>query len=290
MRSQGYRATLARSSPTTRRSSRRGLLAHGVARGDRVGIWSPNRYEWVVAQFACARIGAILVNINPAYKTAELEYALAQSGDEPAAPRARLSHERLRRHARRGAPAPARRCARPSSFDDDWAAARRRRPRRPTGELAAREARCRSTTRSTSSTPRAPPASPRARRSRTTTSSTTATSSAARCRLAERDRVCIPVPFYHCFGMVLGNLACVAHGASMVVPGEAFDAGRVLETVAAERCTSLYGVPTMFIAELDHPRLRRARSDVAAHRHHGRLALPGRGDAPGAETHAHAAR
>ena len=77
---------------------------------------------------------------------------------------------------------------------------------------------------------------------------------------AERDRVCIPVPFYHCFGMVMGNLACVAHGAAMVIPGEAFDAGRVLETVAAERCTALYGVPTMFIAELDHPRFADVRS------------------------------
>ena len=78
-------------------------------------------------------------------------------------------------------------------------------------------------------------------------------------RYTERDRVCIPVPFYHCFGMVLGNLACTTHGACMVVPGEAFDPLAVLEAVQAERCTSLYGVPTMFIAELDHPRVRRVR-------------------------------
>ena len=99
-------------------------------------------------------------------------------------------------------------------------------------------------------------------------------------RYTERDRVCIPVPLYHCFGMVIGNLACITHGAAMVFPGEGFDPLATLETVAEERCTSLYGVPTMFIAELEHPRVRRLRSDEPAHRHHGRRALPDRGDAP----------
>ena len=82
-------------------------------------------------------------------------------------------------------------------------------------------------------------------------------------RLTEQDRLCIPVPFYHCFGMVLGNLACVTHGACMVIPGEGFDALATLETVAEERCTGLHGVPTMFIAELEHPRFRRVRPVAA---------------------------
>ena len=110
------------------------------------------------------------------------------------------------------------------------------------------------TTRSTSSTRPAPPASPRARRCRTTTCSTTRTSSHARCTTPSATASCVPVPFYHCFGMVLGNLACATHGACMVVPGEAFDRPRPCSRRSqAERCTSLYGVPTMFIAELEHP-------------------------------------
>ena len=138
-----------------------------------------------------------------------------------------------------------------------------------------------STTRSTSSSPAAPPARPRAPRSPTTTSSTTASSSARRRRLAPEDRVCIPVPLYHCFGMVLGNLACLTHGAAMVYPGGGFDPLAVLQTVHEERCTALYGVPTMFIAELGHPEFASLRPLLPAHRHHGRLALPDRGHAPG---------
>ena len=214
-------------------------------------------------QYATARIGAILVNINPAYKAAELEYALDTGRREPARAGARLPRTRLRRDARRG-PAGCPRCATRScsrtTGTRSWPRAtrvERRRARRARGR------RCSSTTRSTSSTRRARPAARRARRSRTTTSSTTRTSSAGRCGYTEHDRVCVPVPFYHCFGMVLGNLACVTHGACMVVPGESFDAAAVLETVQAERCTSLYGVPTMFIAELADPRLRAVRPVAA---------------------------
>ena len=97
-------------------------------------------------------------------------------------------------------------------------------------------------------------------------------------RLTEKDRICIPVPLYHCFGMVMGNLASVTLGATMVYPGEGFDPLATLQTIEQEKCTALYGVPTMFIAELDHPRIRQIRSVVAAHRHHGRRALPDRGD------------
>ena len=103
-------------------------------------------------------------------------------------------------------------------------------------------------------------------------------------RLTPEDRLCIPVPLYHCFGMVMGNLAAVTHGAAMVYPGEGFDPLATLQTVESERCTALYGVPTMFIAELDHPDFDALRSVVAAHRHHGRRALPDRGDAARAST------
>ena len=107
---------------------------------------------------------------------------------------------------------------------------------------------------------------------------------------SEVDRLCIPVPLYHCFGMVLGNLVCITHGATMVYPDEGFDAESVLETVAGERCTALHGVPTMFIAMLEHPRFRALRPDEPAHRHDGRRALPDRADAEGDRAHAHARR
>ena len=109
-------------------------------------------------------------------------------------------------------------------------------------------------------------------------------------RFTEHDRLCIPVPFYHCFGMVLGNLACVTHGATMVVPGEGFDPLLALQTVQAERCTALHGVPTMFIAMLEHPALRRIRPLDPAHRHHGRRALPDRSDEAGHRADAHATK
>ena len=106
-------------------------------------------------------------------------------------------------------------------------------------------------------------------------------------RLTPDDRLCIPVPYYHCFGMVLGNLACVTHGSCMVSPSEGFDPLATLETVQAERCTGLHGVPTMFIAMLEHPEFGRFDLATPAHRHHGRLAVPGRGHAEGRRPHAH---
>ena len=125
---------------------------------------------------------------------------------------------------------------------------------------------------------------------RTATSSTTATSSARAARYTEEDRVCIPVPFYHCFGMVMGNLGCTTHGATMVIPAPAFEPERDARGGRAqERCTALYGVPTMFIAELDHPRFADYDLVVAAHRDHGRLAVPGRGHEAACIDHMHMA-
>jgi fatty-acyl-CoA synthase len=252
VRAQKYRATYHQLWDLTTAIAR-GLIAHGVQRGDRVGIWSPNRFEWVVLQYATSRIGAILVNINPAYKTAELEYVLKQSGTSilvlARAFRSSdyvgmLAEVRGRCHDLRVA----------LVLEDDWDLLEQS-GRHVTAEtLAERE----------SSLQFDDPINIQY------TSGTTGFPKGATLshhnvlnngyfvgemiRLTEHDRLCIPVPFYHCFGMVMGNLACTSHGAAMVVAGEAFDALATLETVAEERCTALYGVPTMFIAELEHPK------------------------------------
>jgi fatty-acyl-CoA synthase len=231
-------------------SCARGLLALGVERGDRVGIWSPNNAEWVVLQFATARIGAILVNINPAYRRHELEYALRQSGCSLLVLAAGFRDADYV-EILNGTHTPA--LERRLVIGPDW------------NDLLERAAEV--------------PAQALAERVRELdfdqpiniqyTSGTTGFPKGATLShhnilnngffigealgYTESDRVCIAVPFYHCFGMVLGNLAVVSHGACIVIPSEAFQARAVLETVAEERCTSLYGVPTMFIAELNEP-------------------------------------
>jgi fatty-acyl-CoA synthase len=229
----------------------RALLAHGVARGERVGIWSPNRYEWVVTQLACARVGAILVNLNPAYKTSEIEYALRQSSTSV------LVHARAFRTSDYAAMVKE---VRPRLFalrlcvciDDDWDALIARGETVPIAELHAREAALQLddaiNIQYTSGTTGFPKGATLSHHNILNNGYFVGRA----CGYTEHDRVCIPVPFYHCFGMVMGVLACVASGAAIIVPDEAFDAGKVLAAVAAEKCTSLYGVPTMFIAELDH--------------------------------------
>ena len=252
VRSQGFRATYLQLWNKTTEAAR-GLLALGVAKGDRVGVWSPNRWEWVVLQFATARVGAILVNINPAYKTAELEYALRQSGISvmclakafrAADYVAMLEEVRPRLPALRDV----------IVIDDDFDKLLGAGAFVSDDRLAEREASLEFddpiNIQYTSGTTGFP-------KGATLTHHNILNNGyfvARGCAHTEQDRVCIPVPFYHCFGMVMGNLGCTSHGAAMVIPGEAFDPVAVLETVAAERCTSLYGVPTMFIAELDHPR------------------------------------
>jgi fatty-acyl-CoA synthase len=250
-RHQGYRASYAELWEQSGVAAR-GLIARGVGQGDRVGIWSPNRYEWVIVQYATARIGAILVNINPAYKTAELEYALNQSG---------VSFLVLARSFRTadyvGMLAEVRdRCPELREalvIEDGWQALLQEAMRVSPADLAAREARQQFddaiNIQYTSGTTGFPKGATLSHHSILNNGFFIGEA----LRYTERDRVCIPVPFYHCFGMVLGNLACTTHGAAMVVPGEAFDPLAVMETVQEERCTSLYGVPTMFIGELDHP-------------------------------------
>ncbi len=251
VRDQGYRATHDELWDQVSRAAR-GLMARGVEKGDRVGIWAPNRSEWIVIQYATARIGAILVNINPAYKTSELEYALKQSGVSLL-----VTAQGFRKNDYVAMIEEVRdRCPELRSvlvLDHEWNELLEASSAVSEDELAEREASL-------------DPSDPI---NIQYTSGTTgfpkgATLShenilnngyfvAQRCEYSENDRVCIPVPFYHCFGMVLANLACMTTGACAVVPGEVFDPAAVLQTVEEERCTSLYGVPTMFIAELDLP-------------------------------------
>ncbi len=229
------------------------LLASGVAKGDRVGIWAINCAEWVLVQYATARIGAIMVNINPAYRTHEVEFVLNQAGISVLF--ASVGHKSSDYRAMvdqvgAGARSCARSCTSATRAGTRCCGAGRPTCTRTCGPAGAS---CPATTPSTSSTPRARPASPRAPPSPTTTSSTTVISSGESITYTEQDRVCIPVPFYHCFGMVMGNLAVTSHGACMVIPAPSFDPAATLKAVQRERCTSLYGVPTMFIAELNLP-------------------------------------
>ena len=252
VRQQNYRATYRELWDQTTQAAR-GLLAHGVRKGDRVGIWSPNRAEWVVIQYATARIGAILVNINPAYKTAELRYALQQSG---------ITLLLLARAFRTSDYVGMLREVRPDCpdlreslvLDDDWHGLLRDGERVDASEVSAIESSLQFddaiNIQYTSGTTGFPKGATLSHHNILNNGFFIGEA----LRYSEHDRVCIPVPFYHCFGMVLGNLACTTHGSTMVVPGESYEPLAVMETVQAERCTSLYGVPTMFIGELDHPR------------------------------------
>ncbi len=248
-----------------------GLLALGLEPGDRVGIWSPNNAEWVVTQLATAKAGLILVNINPAYRTHELEFALNKVGC-----RALVTATRFKTSdyaAMLGELAPELASSPPG---------RLRSARLPRLEAVIQVGGEGAGTLPFAEVARAGDGAARARLAELATrlqfdepiniqftSGTTGAPKGATLthhtilnngffvgeaqRLAPEDRVCIPVPLYHCFGMVLGNLACITHGAAMVYPGGGFDPGAVLATVHEERCTALYGVPTMFIAELEHP-------------------------------------
>lgn len=252
VRHQGYRITYRQLWDATSEIAK-GLLANGVQKGDRVGVWSPNRFEWVILQYATARIGAILVNINPAYKATELEYVLNQSGSSVL-----LLARRFRQTDYVATLQEVRsRCPQlRQSFvlEDDWNKLREAAARVSDAELADREAMLQFddaiNIQYTSGTTGFPKGAMLSHHNILNNGFWTGLQLA----YTEKDRVCIPVPFYHCFGMVLANLACTPFGACMVVPSESYDPLAVLETVQAEKCTSLYGVPTMFIAELEHPR------------------------------------
>lgn len=228
----------------------RALIASGVMVGDRVGLWSPNRYEWVLAQFATARIGAIMVCLNPAYRTSELEFTVRQSGCSMllAAPEFRTSDYRAMWNEV-SATCPS--VTHAIFFEStEWHELLARADEVSAGELAAREAsldhRQPINIQYTSGTTGLPKGATLTHRNILNNGFFVGEA----CRFTEHDRVCIPVPFYHCFGMVMGNLGSLTHGACMVIPNDAFDPVTVLQTVHDERCTVLYGVPTMFIAEL----------------------------------------
>ncbi len=249
-----------------------GLLALGIGRGDRVGIWAPNRAEWLYVQFGTARIGAILVNINPAYRTSELEYALNKVGCKALVMASRHKSSDYVGMVRTLAPeidrseAPLRAAKLPSLKHvivlGDEPVPRRAMSFASLMSLAGPAHRTRLDALCAALDP--DDAINIQFTSGTTGSPKGATLShfnivnnaryAAKCmEMSAEDRLCIPVPLYHCFGMVLGVLVCAAVGAAMVFPGESFDAEQTLAAVARYRCTALHGVPTMFIAQLEHP-------------------------------------
>ncbi|AOJ79351.1 AMP-binding protein [Burkholderia savannae] len=249
------------------------LIELGIERGERVGIWSPNRAEWLLTQFATARVGAVLVNVNPAYRLAELEYALNKVGCKLliAAERFKTSAytemiaeiaPELATHASgalHAARVPSLRTvvtlsdAAPAgmlSFADVLARGRAALDHARLDAIGATlDCRDPINIQFTSGTTGSPKGATLTHRNVVNN----ARSIASVMRLTEADAMCIPVPLYHCFGMVLSVLACVSVGAKMVFPGEAFEPGATLAAVSGERCTALQGVPTMFIAELDHP-------------------------------------
>ena len=250
---QGIRLTYAQFADEVDQVAR-GLMRIGVAQGDRVGIWSPNYAEWVLVQYATARIGAILVTINPAYRSSELEYVLKQSGlSVLVAVESFLTSDYRSMVDEVWERVPAERVIylHTADWDDLLEASGEvsvRQLDQRTAQLAAGEAINIQYTSGTTGFPKGATLSHR-------NILNNGYFIGEACKYTAEDRVCIPVPFYHCFGMVLGNLACTTHGSAMVIPAAGFDASATLHACARERCTSLYGVPTMFIAELGEPDL-----------------------------------
>jgi fatty-acyl-CoA synthase len=235
----------------------RGLIATGIEAGDRVGIWSPNCAEWVLLQYATAKAGIVLVNINPAYRGHELAYALRQSGVKllASAVAFRTSDYRaMIEEVRGGLPQLDQVIYLGSPEWDALLTAGAVAGDGPADDpLAGREAGLSFddpiNIQYTSGTTGFPKGATLSHHNILNNGFFIGEG----CRYTHADRVCIPVPFYHCFGMVLGNLACTTHGACIVIPAPAFDPAATLRAVEQERCTSLYGVPTMFIAELALP-------------------------------------
>lgn len=227
----------------------KGLIALGVKSGDRVGIWSPNCYEWTLLQYATAKIGAIMVNINPAYRTSELIYVINQSSLSYifSAIQFKTSHyKKMIDDAREFTDT----LRKEVYWGESWELFLAQGKKVSDEKLQAYEAKVQfddpvniQYTSGTTGNPKG-----------VTLTHHNILNNAyfigVRMNYTDKDRVCIPVPFYHCFGMVIGNLCCTAHGTTMVIPNDSFDATKTLEAVERERCTSLYGVPTMFISEL----------------------------------------
>jgi fatty-acyl-CoA synthase len=253
-----------------------GLAALGLAPGDRLGVWAPNCAEWTLVQFATARLGVIQVNINPAYRSSELEYTLNKVAVKALV--CARAHKSSRYVEMVNELAPEIRLSAPGSIrsrrlphlrtvieigpapDPGWLAFAE--VEKLGGAPSAHDLRAVSASLSnhqpiniqfTSGTTGLPKGATLSHRNLLNNARFVGMGM----RLGPEDRLCIPVPLYHCFGMVMGNLSCLVHGSAMVYPAEAFDPRSVLEAVASERCTALHGVPTMFIAELEHPEFDR---------------------------------
>ena len=231
----------------------RGLMGAGIEQGDRVGIWAPNCAEWTLVQYATAKIGAILVNVNPAYRTHEFSYAVNQSGLRMlvAASAFKSSDYRAMVEATREE---CRHLERVVYLDtDDWARLVAEGADVSAADLRARMAALRPedpiNIQYTSGTTGYPKGATLSHRNILNNGFFTT----ELINFTEQDRLCIPVPFYHCFGMVMGNLGCSSHGATMVIPAPGFDPETTLRAIAAEGCTGVYGVPTMFIAMQHDP-------------------------------------
>ncbi|WP_263164528.1 AMP-binding protein [Streptomyces sp. SCSIO ZS0520] len=231
----------------------RALLARGVAKGDRVGIWAVNCAEWVLVQYATARIGAIMVNINPAYRAHELEFVLRQAGIGlliASTGHKSSDYRALVAQVRDNCPE-----LRETVFlsDPGWEELTAAAPAVSAEQLAAREAELSCddpiNIQYTSGTTGFPKGATLSHHNILNNGYWVGETIG----YTEQDRVCVPVPFYHCFGMVMGNLGATSHGACIVIPAPSFEPAATLRAVAQERCTSLYGVPTMFIAELNLP-------------------------------------
>jgi len=231
----------------------RGLMALGIEADERVGIWAPNCAEWTIVQYATAKIGAILVNINPAYRTHELDYVLNQSGVRTLISATAFKASDYVAMVDEVRP----QCAalREVIFlgTDDWEDFKRRAGDVTEDDLRTRMAGLTNTDpiniQYTSGTTGFPKGATLSHRNILNNGYFTT----ELIKLRPGDRLCIPVPFYHCFGMVMGNLGCTSHGTTMVIPAPGFDPGLTLKAVEQERCTGLYGVPTMFIAMQNHP-------------------------------------
>ncbi|MCT2564716.1 AMP-binding protein [Chryseobacterium herbae] len=225
------------------------LIFLGAKAGDRIGIWSSNRYEWVLLQYATARIGTILVNINPAYRTHELTYVINQSGIRSIFSSLSFktsNYKEMVEYAKEVCPC----LEHEIFFDDNWEDFLNNGQDISDDTLHSFEEHVQfddpvniQYTSGTTGFPKG-----------VTLSHHNILNNGyfigVRLKYSQNDRVCIPVPFYHCFGMVIGNICCTAHGACMVIPNDSFNPDMTLKTVSDEKCTSLYGVPTMFIAEL----------------------------------------